>query len=301
MAITSFFFDLAMRNWYDCKEKGYFLHVGPIGGRTMRRKSKTIYLSNTKRRRNRANPKAILMGIIAIGALGGTAFAFLPNAYAVSVDGEVIGYVDKKEYIDTALQTVEKQLENKYNTEVQIEGLDELKKVHASKKDMIDPNKLPSYLRENMDVTLKFQKLFVDGKEIAVIESEEVLDELKEELKDVYFDDKNVKAEFKNKVKLEEVYTTEDELVDMETLVDLCKKRQRKEVTYTVADGDTLWGIASKLGIDVQSLIDANEGVTPKLKIGQELKATVRIPVLGLELIEEPAKETNKEAVKQTP
>ena len=86
----------------------------------MRRKSKTIYLSNTKRRRNRANPKAILMGIIAIGALGGTAFAFLPNAYAVSVGGEVIGYVDKKEYIDTALQTVEKQLENKYNTEVQI-------------------------------------------------------------------------------------------------------------------------------------------------------------------------------------
>ena len=117
----------------------------------------------------------------------------------------------------------------------------------------------------------------------------------------VYFDDKNVKAEFKNKVKLEEVYTTEDELVDMETLVDLCKKRQRKEVTYTVADGDTLWGIASKLGIDVQSLMDANEGVTSTLKIGQELKATVRIPVLGLELIEEPAKETNKEAVKETP
>ena len=117
----------------------------------------------------------------------------------------------------------------------------------------------------------------------------------------MYFDDKNVKAEFKNKVKLEEVYTTEDELVDMETLVDLCKKRQRKEVTYTVADGDTLWGIASKLGIDVQSLMDANEGVTSTLKIGQELKATVRIPVLGLELIEEPAKETNKEAVKETP
>ena len=89
--------------------------------------------------------------------------------------------------------------------------------------------------------------------------------------------------------------------MELAPLVELCKKRQRKEVTYTVADGDTLWGIASKLGIDVQSLIDANEGVTSKLKIGQELKATVRIPVLGLELIEEPEKETNKEAVKQTP
>lgn len=267
----------------------------------MRRKSKTIYLNNKKRRRNRANPKAILMGVIGVGVLAGVAFTLLPNAYAVSVKGEVIGFVDKKEYIDTALDTVEKQLENKYNTEVQIEGLDEIKKVRAKSKDMIDPNKLPSYLRESMEVTLKFQKLFVDGKEVAVIESEEVLEELKDELKEVYFDDRNVKAEFTNKVKLEEVYTTEEELVDMEELVDLCKKRQRKEVTYTVVDGDTLWGIATKLNIDVQSLIDFNEGITSTLKIGQELKATVRIPVLGLELTPQPAEEVAKEEVKETP
>lgn len=267
----------------------------------MRRRQKTIYLNNSRRRRRRMHPKSILIGIIAVGVIGGTAFAFLPNAYQVSIDGNVIGYVDKKEYINTALQTVEKQLENKYQTEVEMGELDPLKKVHVSKKDMIDPNQLPSHLRENMNVKLKFQKLFVDGKEIAVIESKETLDDLKEALKDVYFDDISVKAEFKNEVKLEEVYTTEDELVDMETLVDLCKKRQRKEVTYTVASGDTLSGIASKLGIDVQTLIDANEGVTTNLQIGQELKATVRVPVLGLERIEEPIKETAEKAVKETP
>lgn len=253
----------------------------------LNRRSKTIYLNGKKRRRAKTSPRAILAGLIGISVLAGTAFALLPNAYQVSVKGEIIGYVDKKEYVDTALDTVETQLENKYQTDVQIEGLDELKKVRAKKKDIIDPNKLPSYLRENMEVKLKFQKLIVDGKEIAIIESEKVLDELKEELKEAYFDDKNVKAEFANEVKIEEIYTTEDKLVDMETLLDLCKKRQRKEVTYTVAQGDTLWAIATKLGIDVQSLIDANEGVTTTLKIGQELKATVRIPVLGLELIEE--------------
>lgn len=264
----------------------------------MRKKSKTIYLSNAKRRRRRTSPKGILISMVSIGVLAGTIFAFLPNAYIVSVKGETIGFIDKKEYIDTALETVEKQLENKYNTEVHIEGLDELKKVRASKKDLIDPNKLPSYLRDSMAVTLKFQKLFIDGKEIGVIESEKVLEELKEELKEVYFDDRNVKAEFKNEVKLEEVYTSEDELIDLETLVDLCKKRQRQEVTYTVANGDTLWGIATKLNIDVQSLIDANEGVTSTLRIGQELKATIRVPVLGLELVEEPKVEADS---KKTP
>lgn len=251
------------------------------------RKSKTIYLSGTKRRRAKKSPKAIIAGVLGIGILAGIAFSLIPNAYQISVKGEVIGFVDKKEYIGIALDTVETQLVNKYQTDIKIEGLDEVKKVRAKKKDIIDPNKLPSYLRENMDVTLKLQKLIVDGKEIAVIESEKVLEELKEELKKEYFDDENVKVKFANKVELEDVYTTEDQIVDMETLVDLCKKRQRKEVTYTVAPGDALWSIATKLGIDVQSLIDANEGVTSTLKIGQELKATVRIPVLGLEVITE--------------
>lgn len=265
----------------------------------LNKKSKTIYLSGTKRRRTKKSPKAILAGLIGVSILAGTVFALLPNAYQVSVEGEVIGYVDKKEYIDTAMDTAKQQLENKYQTDVKMEGLDEVKKVRAKKKDIIDPNKLPTYLRENMDVTLKFQKLFVDGKEIAIIESQETLAVLKDELKEAYFDDKNVKAEFTNKVKLEEVYTTEDELVDMETLVDLCKKRQRKEVTYTVSGGDTLWDIATKLNIDVQSLIDANEGITTNLKIGQELKANVRIPVLGLELVKEDvSKDQNKDVAK---
>lgn len=256
------------------------------------RKSKTIYLSGTKRRRAKKrrakkSPRAIIAGFLGISVLAGIAFTLIPNAYQVSVKGEVIGFVDKKEYIGVALDTVETQLVNKYQTDVKIEGLDELKRVRANKKDMIDPNKLPSYLRENMDVTLKVQKLIIDGKEIAVIESEKVLEELKEELKKEYFGDKNVKVKFTNKVELQDVYTTEDKIVDMKTLVDLCKKRQRKEVTYTVVQGDTLWAIATKLGLDVQSLIDANEGVTSTLKIGQELKATVRIPVLGLEVITE--------------
>lgn len=265
------------------------------------KKSKTIYLSSAKRRRSKVTPKGLGLGIVGAGIILGVAFAFLPNAYQVSVGGEVIGVVSKKEYIDTALQTVEKQLETKYKTDVEIEGLDELKRVHAKKKDMIDPNNLPTYLRENMLVMIKFQKLIVDGKEVAIIESPATLDELKDELKEVYFKDKEVNAKFTNDVKLEEVYTTEDKLVDMEKLVDLCKKRQRKEVTYTVQQGDSLWGIASKFNLTVDDLIGSNEGLTTNLKIGQEIKANVRVPVLGMEIIKEEPTDTSKEEVKETP
>lgn len=246
-------------------------------------------------------PKALFAGLIGISIVAGGVFAFMPNAYQVSVNGETIGFVSKKEYIDTALQTVEKQLETKYNTEVEIEGLDELKRVHVKKKDMIDPNKLPSYLRENMEVTIKFQKLIVDGKEIAIIESPATLEALEEELKEAYFDDKTVNAKFTNEVKLEEIYTTEDKLVDMDTLVDLCKKRQRKEVIYKVAQGDSLWSIANKFNITVDDLLASNKEATTSLKIGQELKATVRVPVLGMELIKEEPKTEEAAKTQETP
>lgn len=267
----------------------------------LNKKSKTIYLSSAKRRRTKVTPKGLGIGIVTVGILLGTAFALLPNAYQVSVEGEVIGVVSKKEYIETALQTVEKQLESKYKTEVEIEGLDEFKRVHAKKKDMIDPNNLPTYLRENMDITIKFQKLIVDGEEIAIIESPATLEELEDKLKEVYFDDKAVNAQFTNEVKLEEVYTTEDKLVDMDTLVDLCKKRQRKEVTYTVKQGDSLWEIATKFNLTVDDLVGTNEGLTTNLKIGQEIKANVRVPVLGMELIKEEPKVEVKEEIKETP
>jgi LysM repeat protein len=50
---------------------------------------------------------------------------------------------------------------------------------------------------------------------------------------------------------------------------------------YSVAKGDTLAGIAKKLGVKTQALVDANPGVQPtKLKIGQKLHvpATANAP-----------------------
>lgn len=43
--------------------------------------------------------------------------------------------------------------------------------------------------------------------------------------------------------------------------------------TYTIRDGDTLAGIASRLGIDLDALTEANPGVDPgALRVGQSIK-----------------------------
>lgn len=264
------------------------------------RRSKTIYLNNRRPSRHR-DKKGIVLGVLGISIVVSGAVALMPNAYQITVDNEVIGVVSKKDYIDAALETVEAQLEKQYKTQVQIEEIDEIKKVRAGKKDLIDPNKLPAELRQKLNVTLEFQQLSIDGEVVGVIESKEVMDELKLELKKKYFDDKDVKAEFTNEIKLQPVFTTEEQLISLDDLVDLCSKREKKVVTYEVKPGDSFWKIANSLGVTPANIYSANEGMTEStpLQIGQELKVEVRVPKLGLELIKLPTSEDGVEGEKK--
>ena len=256
----------------------------------MARKAKTIYLNNARRRRKFQNKKMVVGVVVGLSLLVGVGVALLPNAYRITVDGEVIGEVAKREYIDEALKTLEVKLEKQYKTEVKMEEVNDIKKVRVAKKDLMDPNKLESALREHLDIELEFQELYVDGEKVAIIESKEALDELKTNLKKKYYDDTSIRADFANEVKLKSIFATEEDLTPMDELVDICTKRQKKIVTYEVQPGDTLSGIAKKLGTTITDILKANEGMTDKtpLKIGQVLSAEVRTPLLGLEIIELP-------------
>lgn len=253
----------------------------------LRKRGNTISFSRARRRKT-VSVKAVGASILGLTILTGVALAILPNAYQITIGGEVIAIVDKKEYIEEALNTIEVQLEKDYKTEVKVAEIEDVKKVHASKKELIDPNKLASYLRAELPIEIEFQNLVVDGKVIGVIESEDVLDTLKDELKMKYFRDKEVEAEFVNKMELEPIFTTEDQLTDLEELVDIASERHKEIIEYTVAPGDSLWLIADKLGVNMLDIISQNEGMTEAstLKIGQVINVQIRVPVVGLELIE---------------
>lgn len=259
------------------------------------RHSKTVYLNNTRGRRHR-DKKKIFLGVVGLSIVIGAGVAFMPNAYEIKIEDEVVGIVGKKEYIEAALDTVEAQLEQRYSTQVQMEEIDTIKKVRAAKKEMMDPNKLATALREKLGVTLEFQELVIDDEVVGIIESKEMLENLKTELKKRYFDDADVRAEFANEVRLKPVFTTEDQLINLDDLVALCSKREKKLVTYEVQPGDSLWLIANKMGVSTAAIVSVNEGMseTPTLQIGQQLKVEVRVPKLGLNLISLP-EETQKE------
>ena len=94
------------------------------------------------------------------------------------------------------------------------------------------------------------------------------------------------------------LFRSEEELVPLAEVVDICRKTSKQKITYTVQPGDSLSGITNKLKINMVNLFTSNEGLTETsvLRIGQVLNAEIKVPLLGVELIETVASAETTEA-----
>lgn len=268
--------------------------------------NKVIKISNAKRRRGfKVEPdrrKMIIAGVIAV--ILGLWLAFRPNAYEISINGEVVGAIKELKVIEAAKETVITQLKSEYKSDVKFEDDLELRRYRASKRDYIDPTYLISSIRNNMEILVGFKELYVEDESIGIITSEAELETLKNELKKKYYGEKELKVEFGKKVELKDTFAKEKDLISMEKLVQKCSLTTPKSISYEIQAGDTLSGIASKYNTTVDSIIAANPEFSDKvvLKIGQTIKVNVNEPLLPLDIVkeeipvEEKPVEENKEA-----
>lgn len=262
-----------------------------------RRKGKSVRLDNR-----------IMTIAIIVAAVLGVLIAFRPNAYKIIIDGQEVGAVGDKKIIEGAKESVRALLEDRYGTKVQFEdevnGGQELqiKKYRARKKDYIDSTYLISYMREHMNILLKFKEIFVEGEPIGIVASDEEVDELKAELKKKYYGNKEVEVEFGKDVEVKDTFAKETDLIPIDKLVQKCTATTPKSVTYTVQTGDTLSGIASHLGISIDDLVSANQGMTSSttLRIGDILKAKVHEPLLPLKVVKHEEETSTKDESKDS-
>ena len=262
---------------------------------------KVIKLNNARRRRslNLKPDRKIMVIAIVIATILGIWLAFRPNAYEISINGEVIGAIKDIKVIEAAKETVIAQLRTEYQSDVKFEDDLELRRYRAKKRDYIDPTYLISSMRSNMQILVGFKEIYVEDEPIGIVTSEAEIETLKTELKKKYYGDKAVKVEFGKKVELKDVFAKEADLISMEKLVQKCTVTTPKSISYEVQSGDTLSGIANKYNTTIDSIISANPEFTDKvvLRIGQAIKVNINEPLLPLKIVKEevPAEE-NKEA-----
>lgn len=260
-----------------------------------KKNKKVIKIAGRRRKIKGVGVDDRIMVVAVLVAIGiGLLIAFMPNAYKITIKGEVVGAVKDKKIIEAAKETVIAQLKSVYNADVKFEEDLQVKKYRAKKKDYIASDYLVSYMRKNMDILIAFKEIFVEGESIGIVTSDAEVEELKMELKKKYYGNAEVgEVDFGKKVEIKEVFAKESDLIAMDKLVLKCIATTPKTVEYEVKAGDTLSGIASSFGITVDSIRTANEGFTDVtvLKIGSILKANIYEPLLPL-VIKEKAVDT---------
>ncbi|MDF2878688.1 MAG: LysM peptidoglycan-binding protein [Clostridia bacterium] len=246
---------------------------------------KVIKLKNTGRKSKTArfDNKVIGIALVIAVAIGGF-LGFRPNAYQITIAEKVVGAVKDEKIVEAARDTVKAQLESTYNAEIKFEDEIELKKYHAKKRDYIDPTYLVTYIRKNMNVLIAFKEIYVEGKPVGIVASDEEVEVLKAALKKEYYGNKEVEVDFGKKVEIKTAFAKESDLINMDTLVEKCAVTTPKIVTYEVKAGDSLWGIANQLGVSIENIKKENQGFTDTtvLKIGDKLKAKINEPMLPL-------------------
>ena len=269
-----------------------------------RNRKKVIKISDHRRKgRSVRIDNHMIRGAVAIGIGVGILLTFMPNAYQISIDGNVVGAIKDKKVIENAKQSVISQLKSEYGTNVEFEDELVLKRYKANKKDYIQPEYLVTYMRKSMDILIEFREILVDGEAIGIVAKDEDVEELKNRLKQSYYGNEDVEVEFGKGVEVVSKFAKESDLMDMDRLVSICTATTPKTVNYTVKPGDTLYGIALSLGITVDSLIATNPQLGEKavLSVGDELKANIYEPLLPLKVIEpvEPPTEKVEQEVKE--
>lgn len=271
-----------------------------LADRKTTRKSNSFENNDVERRKRRAKKaekekqkmKAAALGVAAIIIIILILIFTRKNGVNVLVDGESVATVaDKKLTTEYVINTVEAQLASEHGTEVEILEEIEVKKANVDKSKTVSAEYAISAVRNSVTYNVLAGIVYVNGSQILAMDNLDDLNALLEELKSEYVPEGSeiVSAIFADDVKSEEGFVPMDTINDYETAKAKLTKGVPTQKTYSVKSGDSLYLIASKNGITVEELLEANPGMTidTSIKVGDTLNLVVSVPFLSVKTVEE--------------
>lgn len=228
-------------------------------------------------------PIMFLITSTAIG-VATTLSTLYATSYMVEIDGNALYVVSDHTIVERALLDVEKQGKSLFGEDYVLENQVEYQFGLHLKSDLADSTVIAHYLYsqlEELGSALGRYAVMLQGKQVAVIESEEELEKVLDDILEQFTTEFTISADFVETVSLKTVY--DGDFVDTEALTTLLTENTTGETTYTVVSGDTFNAIAYNHDMSVSELMNLNPQMDPdRLYVGNQVNVKEVIPLLSV-------------------
>ncbi|MCG8482331.1 MAG: M23 family metallopeptidase [Clostridia bacterium] len=209
------------------------------------------------------------------------------TAYKVYFNGEEIGIVKNKDTVFHLVDIIEDKLDIAYSADIIIHK-DNIKfeQVKEFGIEVTPDDELLSYFTYFQNLEAKSYCLYIEGEPLVNFSSKKEIEQLLEDVQEVYIDSDNDHIKYEEVSFLENIDVREEETVlaslnNFDYMLDYILKGTTEERKHKVKKGENYWTIAEKYNITPEELEAANPKVKPeRLQIGQEISLIVPKPLL---------------------
>ncbi len=164
-----------------------------------------------------------------------------------------------------------------------------LEKVYLKKTSLKGPwltgNQLKLAIGQAAYAGVRSTAVVVNGKTVLVMKNRNEAQQLLEKLKEPY-NQLGGSSYFKENVQLVDTLSKQDKIVSLAKALDIIKNGYQSIATYEVKDGDTLWDVASRVGLSVEKLLAINPGLNPEsIKPGDSIKLAKTESLINVETV----------------
>lgn len=244
-----------------------------------------LKLWDRKRKQILAVVAVITLVVVASSAYTTKQQSYLESlaAYEIFLDGQQVGIVRDLDDYQAAVNSLQSEMKRLYGMESYMPDTLAVVEINATDEELHSREKMITNLKSQLGIKVKATALMVDGEPLIILPSQELGEELLDEITNPYLDPivNYLEVGFAEKVELADIAADLADIWNMEEALQFLQTGTTETKIHEVQPGESTWLIANRNDMTVEDIEAANPGLaSERLSIGQEINLIVPKPYL---------------------